>query len=196
MSLAYKHAALEIHSLQARAVKAAAVVLERQGVDGVNLRAIADEAGIGIASMYHYFRSKDEILLHLALMGHEELRRDILRRQACPEFVASPSRGAGRAFFDFFESRPGLFSVMCSERLGARYPELRAAEHRMFQAYEAALLKDDRLPAPHRQNVAYALWALGRGMAAIRAAYPNGVLPDDINERLTAGVRYLIDRDG
>jgi AcrR family transcriptional regulator len=194
MTSAYKYPELEINGLQARAMKAAAHVLEINGVDGLNLRAIAAEARIGIASMYHYFKSKDEILLGLALEGFEDLRHDMLRKQACLEFAASPSRGAAKAYFDFIEARPALFSVMCSERLAASYPELRAAEYRMFQTYEAAVVKDDRVAAPYRQNVAYALWALGRGMAAIRGSYPDGVLPPDISLRLAAGVRYLIDR--
>ncbi len=190
----YKYAAHEINSLKAKAVRAAAYVLEVEGVERLNLKAIAGEAGIGIASIYHYFKSKDEILLNVALAGYEELRRDIQRAHECGA-SSSSSRRAGQAFFKFAETRPALFSVMCNQTLMARYAVLREAHFRMFQAYEAAVLTDERIPEANRSEVAYALCALGRGMAAVMASYPGGVLPADMADKLSAGVRYLIDRE-
>ncbi|NBB15185.1 TetR family transcriptional regulator [Caulobacter sp. SLTY] len=179
--------------IRGRALDAAAAILAEQGAEALNLRAIAETAGIGLASIYHYFENKEALLVSLALMGLEDLRRDILDYQARPEF-ASPMRGGARAFFHFVETRPELFSLMLGERLLSRHSELREAEYRMFEAYKAAVLADDRIPAHRRENAAHALWALGRGMAAIMASYPAGQRPPEIMAQLAAGAGWLIDR--
>lgn len=178
--------------VRAKALAAAAAILAAQGAEDLSLRLIAEQAGIGLASIYHYFENKEDLLLSLALAGVEELRRDILEYQKSPEF-ASPMRGGARAFFGFAQSQPRLFSLMFSERLLARHESLRDAEYRMFLAYKAAVEADGRIPAHHQENAAYALWALGRGMAAIIASYPSGQIPPELLEKLFAGGAYLID---
>ncbi len=178
--------------VRAKALAAAGALLAEVGADELSLRLIADRAGIGLTSIYHYFENKDALLVSLALGGLEDLRRDILALQKSPEFD-SPMRGGARAFFAFAESRPRLFSLMFSERLLVRHEALREAEQKIVLAYQAAVEADDRIPPRHQENAAYALWALGRGMAAIIASYPGGRPPEDLLTKLFAGGGYLID---
>ncbi|HYD46077.1 MAG TPA: helix-turn-helix domain-containing protein [Phenylobacterium sp.] len=180
-------------SVKARALDAAARILAAQGVEQLNLRSIAEAAGIGTGSIYHYFESKDELLLNLALMGFEDLRRDILQQQADPKY-GSPMRGAARAFLTLVGERQALFSVMFSERLLAGFEQLREAEQRAFEAYRRAVLTDGRIPPEHQEDAALAIWALGRGIAAVIHSYPQGKAPPEVVERLLAGGRYLIER--
>lgn len=179
----------EIGSLKAKALRAAAKVLAERGVEKLNLRAIAVAGGIGAASMYHYFASKDDLLLNLAIQGFADLRADIMSLQGNDE---SPLRGGARAFFGFAQEHPELFSLMFDERLMARHESLRQAEHESFLAYEAAVVADHRIPAQHKLVAAFALWALGRGMAATISSYPDGRPPDEVLEKLFAGAAYLI----
>jgi AcrR family transcriptional regulator len=188
----YRYAAHDTGGLKGRALSAARKVLAEAGVEKLSLRAIAEEAEIGIASMYHYFANKEQLLLNLAAGGFEDLRRDILRRQTDPQFD-SPMRGGARAVLGFAEAHPALYSLMFNDRLLARHEALRAAERRAYAAYEAAVCADRRVPSPHQECVAAALWALGRGLAVTISSYPDGKLPPDLAERLTAGVGYLID---
>lgn len=192
MTRTLRKPAHDVPGVKARALNAAARILAEQGADDLSLRAIAEAAGIGLASIYHYFASKEALLLSLALMGYEDLRRDIEDSQSAPEFD-SPMRAGARAFFAFAQTRPALFSLMCSERLLARHETLREAEHRMFLAYKAAVEADERIPRRHQENAAYALWALGRGMAAIIASHPDGQPPAELLQKLFAGGAYLID---
>ena len=39
-------------------------IMARNGLDGVNMRAVAAEAGLSYGSLFHYFNSKDELLMH------------------------------------------------------------------------------------------------------------------------------------
>ncbi|MBS0361008.1 MAG: TetR/AcrR family transcriptional regulator [Proteobacteria bacterium] len=178
--------------MRSRVLAAAAQLLSSQSAEDLSLRAIAEAAGVGLASIYHYFASKDELLLCLAVEGLETLRRDILALQADPE-IGSPMRGGHRAYFTFFRARPRLFSLMFNERMLAHHSELREAEDRAFLAYEAAVKADNRIPARHQENAARAIWALGRGMAAILSSQPDGQLPEEAAQRLFAGALYLID---
>jgi AcrR family transcriptional regulator len=178
-------------SLKSKALSAATVILAEQGAERLSLRAIADLAGIGIASMYHYFENKDALLLQLATQGFEDLREDILAYRRDPEF-APPMRVGQRAFFAFAKEQPALFSLMFDERLMARHEALREAEHHTFLAYEAAVKANGRIPSEHEATAALALWALGRGMAAIMSSYPRGQMPDDLVAKLFAGAAYLL----
>jgi AcrR family transcriptional regulator len=187
-----RSASLEVSGIKAKALAAAAHILATQGADELSLRAIAETAGIGLASIYHYFASKEDLLLNLAVEGFDDLRRDILQFQADPAF-GSPMRGGHRAFFNFAETRPALFSLMFSERLMARHEPLRQAEHGTFLAYQAAVQADGRIARPYKETAALAIWALGRGIAAILSSQPDGKLPEEMAEKLFAGAAYLID---
>lgn len=44
--------------------KAAMSLIARQGLEGVTMRAVAAEAGLSYGSLFHYFASKDELLMH------------------------------------------------------------------------------------------------------------------------------------
>lgn len=190
----FKQAAHEIHGVKARALRAAAYILATHGVEDLNLRAIAEHGGIGIASIYHYFDGKEAILISLCLIGFQDLRREMLREQSDPVHQ-SPMRGGARAFFAFAGKHPQLFSLMFSDRMLSRHEELRAAEHSAFLAYEGAVRADVRIPPEHHADAAYALWALGRGMAAITASYPDGRLPPELADKLMRGATFLTDRD-
>lgn len=53
------------HDLQrARFAEATIRLIARDGLDGMNMRAVAEEAGLSYGSLFHYFGSKDELLMH------------------------------------------------------------------------------------------------------------------------------------
>jgi len=39
-------------------------LIARHGLDGLTMRAVASEAGLSYGSLFHYFNSKDELLMH------------------------------------------------------------------------------------------------------------------------------------
>jgi AcrR family transcriptional regulator len=188
-------AAPQIANVKARALDAASAILAEQGVEDLNLRAIAESAGIGISSMYHYFAGKEELLLSLALKGFEDLRADIDRNRQTGGFI-NPLGAGARAYFGFAETRSALFSVMFSERLLTRHEALREAERQTMVAFQATVDDDPRFPADRKADVAAALWALGRGIAAITSSHPGGKLPEDFAARLQGGLSYLLNRPG
>ena len=47
-----------------RFAHAAMRLIAREGLEGVTMRAVAREAGLSYGSLFHYFSSKDELLMH------------------------------------------------------------------------------------------------------------------------------------
>lgn len=45
--------------------EAAMSLIARNGLEGVTMRAVAAEAGLSYGSLFHYFKSKDELLMHV-----------------------------------------------------------------------------------------------------------------------------------
>lgn len=181
----------EVGGVRAKALAAASEILAERGVDELNLRAIADSAGIGISSMYHYFASKEDLLLSLAVMGFDDLQASIVRNKSDAS-MPTPLAAGARAFFGLAEAKPAQFSLMFDPRLLARHEVLRDAEHQALLAFQSTVEPDERFPVTQKANVAMALWALGRGMAAIMSSQPDGQLPEDTARRLWAGVAYLV----
>ena len=192
MSERIRPTAIENTGVRSRVLAAAAQLLATHAADDLSLRTIAETAGVGLASIYHYFAGKEELMLCLAVEGLETLRRDILAGQTDPE-IASPMRGGHRAYFSFLRTKPALFSLMFNERMLSHHAELRESENKAFLAYQSAVQADSRIPPKHQENAARAIWALGRGMAAMNSSHPDGQLPPEIAEKLSAGALYLID---
>ncbi|TSD13485.1 hypothetical protein DP107_11685 [Haloglomus irregulare] len=53
----------EVEGTRERILRAALSVLQERGYEGLSMAAIAEEAGIEKASIYHHYSNKDELLL-------------------------------------------------------------------------------------------------------------------------------------
>src|SRR5438105_15899955 len=106
-----KNPSHEVGGVHAKVLAAASVVLAERGVEDLNLKAIADSAGIGISSMYHYFANKEALLLSLAVAGFDDLHASIQRLKS-DATLPTPLAAGARAFFGLAEARLALFSLM------------------------------------------------------------------------------------
>ncbi|MBC7101815.1 MAG: helix-turn-helix transcriptional regulator [Parvibaculum sp.] len=93
MSTDVKSGPGEIGSQRAKVLSAAMQILSAQGAEKLSLRAIAESAGIGIASICHYFENKEE-LLNLAIMGFGDLSRHIISFQERGEYPSAMQASA------------------------------------------------------------------------------------------------------
>ena len=180
-------------SVRTRALDAAMELLSEKGADALTLRGIARRAGIGAASIYHHFDGRSALLVALALAGFSAMKRDIVAaRDAVPR--RDSLEAGSQTFFDFAAARPALFSLMFDSRLLLRHAPLREAEQDIFALFHDLVRRSKRIPARFKMNTAMALWAPGRGVAAMHAAHPSGALPAEDLQRIFRGADYLIDR--
>jgi AcrR family transcriptional regulator len=75
--------------------RAAARVIARVGLEGVTVQAVADESGCSAGSLAHYFRNKDELLVHALRTSTEALLRP-LRESAASRGGLEPLRAIAR----------------------------------------------------------------------------------------------------
>src|SRR5579864_2566463 len=100
----YHHGALRDALL-----KAAERVLERDGLAGLTLRAVAREAGVSHAAPTHHFRDLTGLVSELAAIGFRQFNAAMAA--ACAPETPFPERGMARAkaYVAYAEAHPGMY---------------------------------------------------------------------------------------
>jgi TetR/AcrR family transcriptional regulator, transcriptional repressor of aconitase len=92
---------------RAQIVAAARTCFARSGFHNTTLQDVFAEAGLSAGCVYHYFRSKDELMLTIAEERHEGERRLIAEVSETDDPVAA-LRQVARAFADQYLKDDGL----------------------------------------------------------------------------------------
>ncbi|HLJ72826.1 MAG TPA: TetR/AcrR family transcriptional regulator [Roseiarcus sp.] len=131
----YHHGALREALLQA-----AERLLERDGVQGLTLRAAAREAGVSHAAPKHHFGDLSGLLTDLAIVGFERFRGYLATGLQDDLSPREKLDAIGRGYVAFAKAHPGLFLMMFrSERLDMSRPALRAAARASQDVLASAL---------------------------------------------------------
>ena len=187
----YHHGALREALLEA-----SERILDRDGINGLTLRAAAREAGASHAAPKNHFGDLTGLLSELAAVG---FRRFSSRLEAAAGAAKAPedrSRAIGKAYVHFAIDHPGLFLLMFrGERLDLSRPSLQeamdAATAVLAQAVGSAEEGKKALTFPTAGRMA-AAWSLVHGFAMLlidgRLAGLLSRLPG------TVGVETLLDQ--
>jgi len=130
----YHHGALRDALLQA-----AEKVLERDGLPGLTLRAVAREAGVSHAAPTHHFGDLTGLLSELAAIGY---RRFGAAMDAADNTAMPKERGlaSAKAYVAYALAHPGLYGLMFrAERLDMTRPSLREAADASFAGFAEAI---------------------------------------------------------
>jgi AcrR family transcriptional regulator len=100
-------------SLRQKILEEALALVARAGVGGVTMRALATKLGYSPATIYLYFRNKEDLLQEIARHG------GALLMQASEACVGMPDAAAARdeylrIFVDFALANPHLYQIMAS----------------------------------------------------------------------------------
>ncbi len=173
------------HGALAQALLAAAeVLLERDGITGLTLRATARAAGVSHAAPTHHFGDLTGLLSELAAVGYVRFREHLLAAMA-RSGPDGPARivAMGVAYVEFARACPNLFLLMFrGDRLDHGRPALRQAAQEAFAALRAAVADvADRADEPGLSldglADAMAAWSLVHGFAVLMI---DGRLPRDV----------------
>jgi len=106
-------------SLRQKILEEATGIVYREGVDRITMRALGDKLGYSPATIYLYFKNKDELLLEIAQHGFERLAERQLPafREAHPRDAL---RRAARGYLDFALENPALYELMFQKLTPAR----------------------------------------------------------------------------
>ena len=79
-----------IENLQVRILACARVLLLEQGIDGLNIRAVASACGVAVGMVYNYYGSKDQLIASIMLQDWLQNMREAVGEVNA---AASPSQG-------------------------------------------------------------------------------------------------------
>lgn len=169
-----------------RLVDTARVVAERDGLQGLTLRAIAREAGVSHGAPLRHFPTLASLLAALGVWGFERLIEAVAAEVAGTPVDDPRGRvtAAGRGYLAFADAHPGVYTVMFRPDLvdtaDPDYVAAAAASFAQLTELVAAAQADGWLPDSTRDRVADVLWAQVHGLADLRI---HGALgPDGIDE--------------
>ena len=123
----YHHGALRDALLQA-----AEKLLERDGLPGLTLRAVAREAGVSHAAPTHHFGDLTGLLSELAAIGYRQFNAAMTAANASG---TQQERGmaSAKAYLGYAQAHPGMYGLMFrTERLDMQRPSLREAATAAF----------------------------------------------------------------
>jgi AcrR family transcriptional regulator len=178
----YHHGALRDALLQA-----AERVLERDGLPGLTLRAVAREAGVSHAAPTHHFGDLTGLVSELAAIGFRQFNDAMVAAGATGTLPAEKAPARARAYVGYAQAHPGMYGLMFrTERLDMSRPSLHEAANASFAGLAGAIGA-----SRHEQISAQAL-SLEQGAAIARAwSLVHGFTTLLLDHRLDAILRRL-----
>lgn len=157
---------------RARIVGAALDLLKEREYDRIQIRDVAEAADVALATLYRYFRSKEQLFAHVILEWSLSFETSVRRRQAAGSSDAERLTLTLRRAVDAFERYPNFFRLVTVLE-GVRDPDVADPFQEYRDRFTASLadtlvdVHDD--DAPVVSILALSLlstllrgWALGR----------------------------------
>ena len=131
----YHHGALHEALL-----RAAEKVLEREGLPGLTLRAVAREAGVSHAAPAHHFGDLTGLLSELAAIGFRQFNTAMAAADSSGPSPLDRGMARAKAYVAYARAHPGMYGLMFrTERLDMRRPSLHAAASASFAGLAGAV---------------------------------------------------------
>jgi DNA-binding transcriptional regulator YbjK len=171
--------------------EAAMSLIAQHGLEGVTMRAVAAEAGLSYGSLFHYFSSKDELLMH-AVRHSTTLQTDRINKFAskysgikalehllCDDAIINESSRD-----DWIVWLTFLYKAAMQTSFAEAYAELIDG----WQARIVHLLEDAQQAGEIRSELdvdfeAMAIWAYSAGISQLSLLHPE-LLPVPLQKRL------------
>ena len=171
--------------------EAAMSLIAQHGLEGVTMRAVATEAGLSYGSLFHYFSSKDELLMHVVRHSTSLQTKRIneytnqysglkaLEHLLCDDAIISESsRDDWMVWLTF------LYKAALQASFADTYAELIAG----WRARIVRLLEDAQQAGEIREDLdisfeAIGVWAFSAGIGQLSLLHPE-LLPVPLQKRL------------
>ena len=115
-------------------LQAAERVLERDGLAGLTLRAVAREAGVSHAAPTHHFGDLTGLVSELAAIGFRMFNAAMMAAVASGTTLPEKGMANAKAYVGFAQAHPGMYALMfrSNERLDHSRPSLHEASEAAF----------------------------------------------------------------
>ncbi len=165
----YHHGALRDALLQA-----AERVLERDGLAGLTLRAVAREAGVSHAAPTHHFGDLAGLVSELAAIGFRQFNATMGAARSTRTALTEKAMAPAKAYVAYAQAHPGMYGLMFrTERLDYSRPSLHEAAEASFAGLAGAVganrqeeIAKDKLTLDQAAAIARA-WSLVHGFTML-----------------------------
>jgi AcrR family transcriptional regulator len=187
--------------LKAALLAEAEIILERDGIQALTLRAAARAAGVSHAAPANHFGDLTGLLSELAAVGFRRFSAMLEAARTSGEARPAGATGMGHAYVRFARTYPNLFALMFrGERLDFGRPALREALDEAAAMLRSGTAAPEGRPLPPLQAAAQAAarWSLVHGfamllldgrLAGMLASLPAGEGVDDLLDAVLAATR-------
>lgn len=153
---------------------AAKRVAEREGLNGLTLRAVAREAGVSHAAPAHHFGDVTGLLSELAAVGFKQFSAALGEAACLAGSSEAAAQGRANAYVGFARDNPCMFQLMFrAERLDHDRPVLHEAAKTAFAKLAGIVaarrheeIEPDHLTLPQAAEIAR-IWSLVHGFAML-----------------------------
>jgi AcrR family transcriptional regulator len=155
----YHHGALRDALLEA-----AERVLERDGLSGLTLRAVAREAGVSHAAPTHHFRDLTGLVSELAAIGFRQFNAAMAVADTVGTSPIEKALARAKAYVAYARVHPGMYGLMFrTERLDMTRPSLHEAASASFAGLAGAV------GASRHEQISEQALSLEQAAAIVRA---------------------------
>jgi AcrR family transcriptional regulator len=155
----YHHGALHEALL-----KVAEKVLERDGLQGLTLRAVAREAGVSHAAPTHHFGDLTGLVSELAAIGFRQFNAAMAAADTSGSSPLDKAMARAKAYVAYARAHPGMYGLMFrTERLDMTRPSLHEAASASFAGLAGAI------GASRHEQIAAEALSLDQAAAIARA---------------------------
>ena len=126
--------------LRGALLKAADEILERDGLPGLTLRAVAREAGVSHAAPKHHFGDLTGLVSELAATGFRQFNAEMQAADAAGGTPGEKARARAMSYVGYAQAHPGMYTLMFrTERLDMARPSLKEAANASFSELARAV---------------------------------------------------------
>jgi AcrR family transcriptional regulator len=98
-------------------IEAAKAILKSEGLRGISVRNVADQAGYSYATLYNYFKDVKDLVFECVKDFQDECEESVrAETRDCPNGLER-IRKAAKSYVKFFVQYPGIFELFFLERM-------------------------------------------------------------------------------
>ncbi len=119
-------------------LREAPAFIAEQGLEKFTLRGLARDLGVTHGAVYRHFADKRELLVALALVGHEDFARVLRAAVVMNSDLERAIRDVARAYVRWSLAHESIYQIMFGPRLNedGRHPELERAIEATFRSVD------------------------------------------------------------
>jgi len=163
--------AAEVDAFRARLCEAAKRRFAEHGVEGVSMRALAEELGCSAMTPYRYFRDKQEILAAVRTAAFDRFADAMEKAANSPGDALAKARAVGEAYVRFALRDEEAYRLMfdLSQPDQHRFPDLVRASARARRAMSGFVerMVEEGVLAGDPEELGQLFWAASHGLIVL-----------------------------